>query len=142
MAHACLRAACSVSRHVLYVRQVMGTIRAAKIYLSLCVCIQMLKIVKFANQLVPSILSLQSEMVRSLHEGVTEMHITSPKPPLGFPTRLYAHLTLCSITRVRVRIRHILPTSLSEPPSCWVSCLPCFRKVVESNILQPKSPGV
>ena len=33
--------------------RVMGTVRNAKLYLSLCVCIQLLKIIKFANQLVP-----------------------------------------------------------------------------------------
>jgi hypothetical protein len=33
--------------------QVLSTLRAAKIYLSLCVCIQLLKIIKFTNALVP-----------------------------------------------------------------------------------------
>ena len=33
--------------------QVLNTLRAAKIYLSLCVCIQLLKIIKFTNALVP-----------------------------------------------------------------------------------------
>merc|ERR1719171_223929 len=33
--------------------RVMGTSRRAKIYLSLCVCIQLLKIIKFTNVLIP-----------------------------------------------------------------------------------------
>merc|ERR1719162_842092 len=33
--------------------EVMSTARSAKIYLSLCVCIQLLKIIKFTNVLIP-----------------------------------------------------------------------------------------
>ena len=45
---------------------VMGTVRDAKIYLSLCVCIQLLKIIKFANALVPKMSLATSVLSKAL----------------------------------------------------------------------------
>ena len=47
----------------------MGTARRAKIYLSLCVCIQLLKIIKFTNVIVPKM----SLMTRVLSKGASNL---------------------------------------------------------------------
>merc|ERR1719331_2618286 len=49
--------------------RVMSTARTAKIYLSLCVCIQLLKIIKFTNVLIPKM----SLMTAVLSKGLADL---------------------------------------------------------------------
>ena len=50
--------------------QVMGTIRNIKLFLSLCVCIQLLKIIKFTNELVPKMSLMTSVLSKGLADLV------------------------------------------------------------------------
>ena len=49
--------------------EVMGTARSAKLYMSICVCIQLLKIIKFTNVIVPKM----SLMTRVLSKGCYDL---------------------------------------------------------------------
>ena len=102
----------------------MSTARVTKLYLSLCVCIQLLKIIKFTNFLIPK-MGLATAV---LHKGMADLfffglvfgitmlafcmmfYVQAPHPPVTRPLRARYITMLAFCMMFYVQARHPRPS--------------------------------